>query len=309
MLGLCCHFLGSRTKRDGSVEHFNRMDERTLQLGRYRSGKYSPESIRATYVSNVRNLAAMLPVIRATGVRHFRVSSSLFPLADQVDRTLWDNNDVKRHLKTAGDFVKTNGMRITCHPGQFCVLSSDSDRVVANSFAELAIHGWTFDSMGLELSPKWAINIHGGKSGRSERLIEQIKSLPSSVGKRLTLENDETAYNATDLLRVHSATGVPVVLDTHHHTFNDGGLDMADAIDLCMETWPTSVRPLQHLSNTDPAHARGSFADRRKHSGMVHYVPERQLQLLRDDCVDVEVEVKMKNVAIQDMAAKFSIPL
>jgi UV DNA damage endonuclease len=309
MLGLCCHFLGSKTKRDGSIEHFNRMDERLLQLGRYRSGKYTSEVIKATYVNNVRNLAAMLPVIRSTGVRHFRMSSSLFPLADQVDRALWDNDDVKSHLRAAGDYAKANGMRITTHPGQFCVLSSDSDRVVANSFAELAVHGWAFDSMGLEQSPKWSINIHGGKADRSSRLIEQIKSLPDPVRKRLTLENDETAYSVTDLLRVHDATGIPVVMDTHHHVFNDGGLDMADAIDLSMETWPKGIKPLQHLSNTEPSRARGSFADRRKHSNMVHYIPERQLQLLRDDGVDVEIEAKMKNLAISDMAAKFSIPL
>lgn len=283
------------------------MEERTLQLGRYRAGKYSTEMIKGTYVNNVKNLATMLPKIRKHGVRLFRISSAMFPLADQVDRELWDNDEVKKWLKVAGEYVLTNDMRVTTHPGQFCVLSSDSDSVVEKAFVELGIHGWMFDEMGLDHSPKWAINIHGGKGDRTSRLIEQIKSLPDNVRKRLTLENDENSYSAIDLLEVYQATGTPVVFDSHHHTFNDGDLSMADAHDLTMQTWPTGIRPLQHISNTEPALVGGSVTERRKHSDMIHYVPEPQLQSLRDDTVDVEVEAKQKNLAVFKMATDFGI--
>lgn len=310
MLGICCHFLKEEVKpKSGKKFLVNEMEERVLQLGRYRSGKYTPDQIKGTYVNNARNLATMLPKIRRAGVKLFRVSSALFPLADQVPRDLWDNPDVKGWLKKAGDVVKDNGMRVSTHPGQFCVLSSDSDAVVENAFRELAIHGWLFDEMGLDHSPKWAINIHGGKKGRSSRLIEQVKSLPDNVRLRLTLENDETAYNVVDLLAVHEATGVPVVFDSHHHTFNQGDLTMEEAFEATIETWPMGIRPLQHVSNTEPSLVGGSFTDRRKHSDMIHYVPEPQLTALRDDTVDVEVEAKMKNLSVFKMAADFQIPL
>ena len=140
MLGICCHFLQEETKpRSGEKYFVNAMEERTLQLGRYREGKYTNEVIKSTYVNNVRNLSNMLPVIRHAGVKHFRISSSLFPLADQVDRELWDNDSVKSYLARAGEFIREQGMRISTHPGQFCVLSSDSDAVVENSFKELAL--------------------------------------------------------------------------------------------------------------------------------------------------------------------------
>lgn len=308
MLGICCHFLKEETKpRSGEKFYVNAMEERTLQLGRYRSGKYTPEMIKGTYVNNVRNLYRMLPVIRNTGVKLFRISSAMFPLADQVDRELWDSPEVRNYLKLAGDYVLANDMRVTTHPGQFCVLSSDSDSVVEKAFVELGIHGWMFDAMGLDHSPKWAINIHGGKGDRTSRLIEQIKSLPDNVRKRLTLENDENSYSAIDLLEVYQATGTPVVFDSHHHTFNDGDLSMADAHDLTMQTWPTGIRPLQHISNTEPALAGGSVTERRKHSDMIHYVPQPQLQSLRDDTVDVEVEAKQKNLAVFKMATDFGI--
>jgi UV DNA damage endonuclease len=309
MLGICCHFLKEETKpRSGEKYFVNAMEERTLQLGRYRSGKYSPEMIKGTYVNNVKNLAVMLPKIRKFGAKVFRISSAMFPLADQVDRELWDNDEVKKWLKVAGDYVKEQGMRVTTHPGQFCVLSSDSDSVVEKAFVELGIHGWMFDEMGLDHSPFYAINIHGGKADRSSRLIEQIKSLPDHVRKRLTLENDENSYSVIDLLEVFKETGVPIVFDSHHHVFNDGDLDMADAHAASCETWGT-IRPLQHISNTEPSLVNASVSQRRKHSDMIHYVPAPQLQSMRDDTIDVDVEAKSKNIAVLKMAADFCIPM
>lgn len=310
MLGICCHFLKEEVKPKSGVKHLiNEMDERTLQLGRYESGKYSEDLIRSTYINNVRNLAQMLPKIRRHGVKLFRISSALFPLSDKVDRKLWDNEDIRKILRFAGEFVKNNDMRVTTHPGQFCVLSSDSDTVIENAFKELSTHAWLFDAMGLDHSPKYAINIHGGKANRSSRLIEQIKSLPDNVRKRLTLENDENSYDVVQLLEVHQETGIPVVFDSHHFTFNTGGLTMEEAHAATVETWPKGVRPLQHISNTEPSLVGGSFTERRKHSDMIHYVPEPQLQALRDDTIDVEVEAKLKNVSVFKMAQDFQIPL
>lgn len=309
MLGVCCHWLEERTKPKGKVEVVNAMDERLLQLGRYRDNKYTREAIKATYVNNAANLAKMLPVIAASGVRLFRISSALFPLADQVDHTLWDNAEVRQHLSAAGEFVKKMGMRVTTHPGQFCVLSSDSDKVVENAIADLSVHAWLFDAMGLDHTPHYAINIHGGKSDRIQRLTERIKYLPHNIRSRLTLENDETAYSLVDLLEVHRDTGVPLVWDSHHHIFNDGGISMDDAMMLATETWQNGIRPLQHISNTEPYLANGSFTDRRKHSDLIHYVPEPQLTALRENIVDCDVEAKQKNVAVMKMSADFGIPL
>lgn len=307
-VGVCCHWLEEKTKpRSGKKELVNIFDERTLQLGRHQQGKYSNEVIKGTYVHNVNRLAEMMPFMHKHGVKLFRISSAMFPLADQVDRSLWDNPEVIKHLKVAGDYIRKNGIRVTTHPGQFCVLSSDSDAVVAKAFVELDIHGWMFDMMGLDHSPFYAINIHGGKSDRSSRLIDQIKSLPDNVRKRLTLENDESAYNVIDLLSIYKETNVPVVFDSHHHVFNDSELSMEDAYAATTETWPKGIKPLQHLSNTEPALVNGNFQDRRKHSDMIHYIPDVQLQGLRNNVVDVEVEAKMKNFATIQLKKRFSI--
>jgi UV DNA damage endonuclease len=310
-LGICCHWLDERKiQRTGRTEQYNAMDERTLQLGRYRTGKYTSEQIAAAYEHNVSALNLMLPRIVKAGISLFRISSAMFPLADQVDPALWRGNEnLARALALAGKLVKENNLRVTTHPGQFCVLSSDSESVVQKAITELEIHTWMFDLMGLDKSPRYAINIHGGKSDRSEQLVRRIDALPDNIRCRLTLENDETAYSVIDLLGVHRSTGVPVVFDTHHHVFNEDSLSMEEAMYATMETWPTGVLPLQHVSNTEPHLANGNFVDRRKHSNMIHYVPECQLKLLRSRSIDVEVEAKQKNIAVFDMSKKFDIPL
>lgn len=309
-LGVCCHWVRHEVApRSGKLQVINELDERTLQLGRYERGAYGEDAIRSLYLHNARMLRDVLRKVAASGVRLFRVSSAMFPLSDRVPRGLWDNDLVRRELAACGEVARAAGIRLTTHPGQFCVLSSDSDSVVEKAIVELEHHAWMFDAMGMPRSTYAAINVHGGKADRQTRLIDTIRSLPEASRSRLTLENCETCYSLVDLLPVALETGVSLVWDSHHHVFNDGGLDGAEAADAADETWPKGVKPLQHISNTEPGMEGGSFTDRRKHSDMIHYVPEVQLERLRRDEIDVEVEAKLKNLAVFDMSKKFSIPL
>jgi UV DNA damage endonuclease len=248
-----------------------------------------------------------LKIVANSGIKSFRISSGLFPLWDQVPQHLWNNQEVIDSLKAIGSFADNKEIRLTTHPGQFCSLSSDSESVVSKTIQELACHAWVFDCMGLPETPCAAINIHGAKANRSKELISVINDLQPNLKNRLTLENDEMSYSVVDLLEVSQATGVPVVVDSHHHSFNTGELSLEEAMNAGIATWPKGIKPLQHLSNTDPAFTNGSFCERRKHSDWVHYVPEEQLELIRKDVVDVDAEFKLKNVAIQKMMKDFKL--
>lgn len=303
-LGVCCQWLLTRDRPRGAPIAYNAMEERHLQLGRWKEGEYSDERIVATYVNNARNLARMAPVIGAQ-VKCFRVSSCVLPLADLVDRSLFDNEEVRSALADAGQAFRDHGVRLTTHPGQFCVLSSDSPSVIEHAVSELKTHGWMFDTMGMPRSPYAAINVHGGKSQASQRLIDSIADLPDEVRMRLTLENDEMAYSVVELLEVHLKSGVPVVLDSHHHTFNPDDLTIEEAYRAACATWPAGIRPLQHVSNTEPGMENGSFSERRKHSDYVHRVPDVQMEGLIEDKIDLEVEAKMKNWAVGRLHDQF----
>lgn len=53
----------------------------------------------------------------------------------------------------------------------------------------------------------------------------------------------------------------------------------------------------------------GSFTERRKHSDYVHYIPEYQLKLNNENILDIEMEFKMKNLAIEKAVKDFGLIL
>jgi len=296
-LGICCQWLESRIKRDGTTIYENIIEEKSLQLGQYKAGKYSEERIRDTYRHNVDEHIKIIPTLAANNIHSFRISSSLFPLFEFAGGGARNDQILISKLGLLGELFRKHDIRVTTHPGQFTVLSSDRDTVVQNSIRELEYHAWVFDMMGLSQTPYNAINIHGGKSDRSERLIDVIKTLPANVKNRLTLENDEKCYNVKQLLQIHEKCGVPVVLDSHHYNFNSNDLIYDDAYIATLGTWG-QIKPLQHLSNTEPGMENGSFNERRSHSSFIHYINQHQLDALRNDTIDVDLEAKMKNISL-----------
>jgi UV DNA damage endonuclease len=282
---------------------------KTLQLGRLRKNLYSEERVRETYLSNAKNLLRGLEIIAGDGIRHFRFNSDLIPLADQVPRDWWDNDRLSSIYRSIGDRCRELGMRITFHPGQFCVLNSTRDDVISNAISNLEMHAWIFDSCGFDESPHYAINIHAGAGERFEKLIESIGKLHPRIRKRLTLENCESVASVGELLDVSIRTGVPIVFDSHHHLFRNHGLTLEEASDLSRMTWPEHIKPLQHLSNSEVGFESGSFSERRRHSRLIHHVPHHQLDLIRRGDVDCEIEAKDKNEAVLQMAKDFDISL
>lgn len=305
-LSICCQWLEPRTKRDGTVVYENAINEQSLQLGAYKNGKYTRERILETYRNNVNEHLRIFPKLIEGGIKSFRLSSSLFPLYEFNSELAKGDGAILNGLKLLGEKFKENGIRVTTHPGQFTVLSSDKQSVVENSIKELEYHAWVFDQMGFDQTSYYAINIHGGKADRAEQLIDVIKSLSPTVRNRLTLENDEKCYDPTSLCNISSACGTPVVFDSHHFQFNTGDLSFSDAFNLCNSTW-NGIKPLQHLSNTEAGMENGSFNERRAHSQMIRYVPDLQLQAVRDNIIDLDVEAKMKNIAVFQMRKDFNV--
>ena len=305
-LGLCCQWIEPRTKRDGSVVYENVIDEKLLQLGAYKNGKYSRERVLETYRGNVKEVLRTIPYLVQNNIKSFRLSSSLFPLYEFCGEIARSDSVIQQDLKTAGQLFLQHNIRVTCHPGQFCVISSDKQSVIDNSIKELEYHAYIFDSMGLPATPYYAINIHGGKGDRSEKIIEVYQTLPENIKNRLTLENDEKCYNVRQLLAISERTSIPVVFDSHHYSFGMDDLSFDDAFTEAVASWG-SIKPLQHLSNTEIGMENASYNQRRAHSEMIRYIPDLQLQAARNDTIDLDVEAKLKNIAVLQMRKEFGI--
>ena len=256
---------------------------------------------------NAKDIVRILEWNRLNGISFFRLSSALIPWGDQLDLTqLKDYKEIKRELKKAGDFAKFWGIRITSHPGPFNVLVSPNESVVLKTIADLELHGKVFDMMGLEKSPYNKINIHcngvyGDKISAMMRFCENFKRLSPSVRKRLTIENDDKAsmYSVKDLMFIHNIIGIPIVFDYHHHKFCTGDLSEEMALKLAVSTWPKSITPVVHYSESKSLHENNTKIKDQAHSDYINRIPDTY-----GYDVDIMVEAKAKELAILPFIGK-----
>lgn len=306
-IGLVCQYLEPIVKRSGNIEYKNITNEKSLQYKQYLDNRYSKEYIEQVWVNNCNSLLSIIKRIFKEGYRSFRLSSSLFPLFD-LNKDLLQASKAIPILKEIGNFVLANNVRITTHPDQFVLLSSNKEEVNNNSISILNHYGWMFDSMDLPKSPYFCINIHGGVKGNSNILIKNIDILSESVRSRLTLENDERSYNVLDLYNIYKETNIPIVFDCHHHEFNTSNLSLEEGLDLAIKTW-NGIKPMTHLSNTEPENVNKGFSFKRKHSNYVHYISDVYKKFNNDNVIDIEFEFKMKNFAIKKAIKDFELIL
>lgn len=250
---------------------------------------------------NVIDLFSILKWNEQSGIKFFRVSSDIFPWASHYDiKSLPQFDEIKDRLNEIGNYVKENNSRLTFHPGPFNVLTSPKNSVVQNTIKDLEIHGSICDILGLSQTPFNKINIHcngvyGDKKSAMDRFCSNFKLLSHSVKKRLTIENDDkpSMYSVKDLMYIHERIGIPIVFDVHHHKFCDGGLSEKEALELAISTWPKSIRPVIHYSESKSEHEDDNSIRKQAHSDFIKKLPFDYGYEL-----DVMVEAKAKEQAI-----------
>ena len=250
---------------------------------------------------NAADLGRILRWNVENGIKVFRLSSEFFPWASEYKfEDLPQYLRIKTLLAGAGHYAKSNGMRLTCHPGPFNVLVSPHKHVVDNTITDLRIHGEIFDMLGLERSPYNKINIHcngvyGDKQSAMDRFCKNFELLPESVQTRLTVENDDKAsmYSVKDLMYIHERIGIPIVFDYHHHKFCTGDLSEEEALKLAVSTWPDGIKPIVHYSESKALHEGNESLKPQAHSDYINDLPD-----LYGNDVDVMVEAKAKELSI-----------
>ncbi|HEY9850198.1 MAG TPA: UV DNA damage repair endonuclease UvsE [Leptolyngbyaceae cyanobacterium] len=268
--------------------------KRLLQLAPAEQTK----ALRELYADNIIRLNAAIAFCNFHQIRLYRVTSALFPFADEPvgEEVLAEFTD---KLAQIGDRATELGIRIVIHPDQFVVLSSDKPDVIENSIKILRTHAMILDLLGLPRSPWTIMEIHGGKSDRSERLIDVINNLPENIRSRLALENDEHAYSATEILDICRAVNIPMVFDAHHHVIHEK-LDsyehpsVGEMLAEARTTWPHPEWQLVHISN-----GRESFNDPH-HSDLITVMPSAYRH-----APWIEVEAKLKEEAINKLRAEW----
>jgi UV DNA damage endonuclease len=243
------------------------------------------------YRDNIQTLDGALAYCQREGIRLYRMPSSIFPFFDEdIGREVMQV--LAPALGRTGARATQLGLRLVMHPDQFVVLSSDSPDVVANSVKILQMHADIMELLQQPRSPWALLEVHGGKSNRSDELVARIQDLPDPIRLRLCLENDEYSYSAAEIHDVCMRSGVPMIFDAHHHIVHEK-LDsyddpsVAEMLAKARATWAEPAHQVVHISN-----GREGFNDR-QHSDLIATMPAAYA-----DAPWIEIEAKLKEEAI-----------
>lgn len=192
--------------------------------------------------------------LRAINVSMYRMSSDIAPYHTHPDLPQFHRQveECADELAQLGAEARDQGLRLSLHPSQFVVINSPDETLVQKSVADLISQAAILDAM--QLGPEAVIVLHVGgvyndRDGSIERFIRAYETLPEAVRRRLVLENDDVRFSVGDVLRIHAATGVPLIYDYQHHMcFDREGMSVQAALTAVLQTWPAGVRPKIHFS-------------------------------------------------------------
>ncbi|MEM3364628.1 MAG: UV DNA damage repair endonuclease UvsE [Candidatus Micrarchaeia archaeon] len=213
----------------------------------FRLASYSEQNMETHITNNLACLEKILQFNVENGLLFFRISSDLIPFASHPICTYDWAGKFARKFRSIGKLIKENGIRISMHPDQFVLINALDDDVVKRSIAELEYHAKVLDLMCLGRDAKIQIHvggIYGDKAAAIERFAERYRALPASVRKRVVVENDDHQFSLKDCLRLNSITGVPVLFDSFHHSLNNNGESVRNAMLLAENTWAEPDGPL-----------------------------------------------------------------
>ncbi|MFJ4440847.1 UV DNA damage repair endonuclease UvsE [Pseudomonas sp. NPDC089422] len=255
-------------------------------------------------------------------LRMVRLSSDLLPLYSHpsvgpIYRDAEFQALMAERFAAIGKQARDQDIRLSFHPGQYCVLGSDRPDVVENSLAEFEYHADMIRMMGFgQRFQDIKCNVHiAGRLGADG--VRQVWPRLSQVARNvITFENDEKTYGVDDCLAL--ADLAPVVLDIHHCWIHEGDyIDPHDPrIARIIDSW-RGVRPTMHYSQPpESLQALGFDADGKLTiPALLEKVNKRDLyqhsaQMWNDwtnryalqfvDRFDIMFEAKDKNLATLD---------
>lgn len=202
------------------------------------------------------NLADTLKILKWNKehkIYMYRLSASMFPFATHKDFS-WRLEHLQREVEEIGEFIRNNKMRVSSHLPQFINLGSPNQEVVQKSITDLEFHTDFFDKM--KLSPENKIIIHvggvyGSRSETQQRFVQVYNSLADNIKKRLVVENDEKSWTIKQIMKIHKACGITVLIDYLHWQLNhEPALTWDEDLQLALSTW--KERPKIHYSEQDP---------------------------------------------------------
>lgn len=321
-LGFCCNWLSPT--RDEAIEGL--MNPKTTTITSL--GKLSDSQVMSKLLGLVtHNLDATERLITHISLlpedqRMIRFGSDLLPAyTHDVGNWVYQEPEMRALMEngfaTIGRIARQYDVRVSFHPGQYCVLNSVNESTYWRAITEFEYHVEMMRMMGYSgWHPQGAsINIHtGSRAGGVTGLIQGLEGLSQDGRNFITIENDEYSFGLDELAYISDHTAI--VLDIHHEWIKSEGQYIQPddpRLEYVKDSW-RGVRPLGHYSvsrpeallNPDPnvlpdfkaQRAAGkSLRDLRAHSDYCWNKAANEWALSHLSWMDIEVEAKMKNLA------------
>jgi UV DNA damage repair endonuclease len=188
-----------------------------------------------------------------------RLSSDILPVYTESSWSyFWRRPDVmdycSTHFRTVGDLARQHSVRLSFHPGQFCVLASDNPDIVDRSIEEFEYHADMARWLGYGRQfQDFKINVHiAGRAGPAG-IQAALGRLSPEARNCITIENDEISWGIDASLEL--ANDLALVLDIHHHWIKTGEYIEADddRIKRFIDSW-RGQRPVIHYSVSREEH-------------------------------------------------------
>jgi UV DNA damage endonuclease len=257
-IGFCCKWLNDPSECGGmKVNAVDRdLNGRSTTMRWLREHPAEAEQ-RQWDIMNHNTAAAVKLIERVATLpperRMVRLGSEMLQGYTEKDwQAWWQRREIQDHLERIfapiGETARRLDVRLSFHPGQFCVLASENPGIVERSIQEFEYHADMARWMGFGKSfQDFKINVHiSGKRGPAG-IIDTLVRLSPEARNCITIENDENAWGIEASLEL--AEHCALVLDIHHHWIRTGDYIQPtdDRVLRIVDSW-RGVRPAMHYS-------------------------------------------------------------
>ena len=335
-IGFCCKWLDHAGQVNGfkpkdPAKQYNTGSTTVKWLNENKSK--ATQKIYELAISNIDSAYRLVEKVSGLQphLRMVRLGSDILPVfTEPTYRSFYNDSSVQKDLATrfarVGQLARDNDVRLSFHPGQFCVLASDKADVVLRSVDEFEYHVNMARWMGYGSSwhdHGFKINVHIAGAQGAEGIIRVLPHLSQEAQNLITIENEEMKWGLDETLKL--ADHVAIVLDIHHHWVKTGEYIQAndDRVKRVVDSW-RGVRPSMHYSmpRADAARVIGSCgkpdyaatlaaggkrAELRAHSDFYWCQAANDWARTFADQFDIQCEAKAKNLAASALASSWGL--
>jgi UV DNA damage repair endonuclease len=259
-IGFCCKYMDSDQSQKPKIlkekqQKYNDRSTTVAWCNRQEDKSVAEQKLLDIVEHNMQSAYNLVEYVGSLPAerRMVRLSSNLIPMATEPSwRYVFEDTQVKNRLEQGfslvGDLARDRDVRISFHPGQFCVLASDKPDVVERSIDEFEYHVNMARWMGYgKQFMDMKINVHiSGRQG-AEGIIKVLPKLSPEARNTIAIENDEMCWGLDESLKLREH--VALVLDIHHHWIRDAEYIRPNdsRIKMIIDSW-RGVRPTLHYS-------------------------------------------------------------